>query len=203
LFSGYLTALSAEYREGVWNCRLQIPNLEITDLYRRLIREWFTDVLAGSGYRNFLKYLVAGDVRDFTRMLRGYLLKTASVFDVQHGHPESFYHGLVLGMLTGLDRTHIIRSNRESGFGRYDVALFPKAEVGGARKSRLGILMEFKRVSKATQLESAAKKALAQIDERRYETDLREYPVKRILAIGMAFSGKRVAVAHRMSELAT
>jgi hypothetical protein len=197
LFSGYLTADNVSYQEadGRARCRLRIPNREIGGLYRRHIEEWFSDTMGLTGYRAFLASLTEGRVEEFETRLREYLLDSMSHFDAQGRHPEKFYHGLVLGMIVGLSDTHTILSNRESGLGRYDVALFPRSPAAG--KPALGVLVEFKQTSDPSQLQAAAASALSQIDTRHYETELKQHPITGILKLGMAFAGKEVAIAHQ------
>jgi hypothetical protein len=195
LFSGYLTATGARHdRRGRITCRLFIPNQEVLGLYERHFEEWFSDAMSTKGYADFLNCLLTGKLDEFEARLKDYLRESASLFDVGERHPEKFYHGLVLGLISGLRDTHTVYSNRESGYGRYDVAVLPKA--GG----KLGILLEFKRVDDPAQLETAAAQALEQIDRRWYQTELQQHDVAQVLKIGMAFAGKRVAMKSAMSQ---
>ena len=131
-----------------------------------------------------------GQVEEFELQLQQYLLESMSYFDDSGKHPEKFYHGLVLGMMISLAKTYHIKSNHESGFGRYDVMLIPND------KSKLGIILEFKTVFKAQdKLEDAAQEALAQIKKRHYETELTQQGIQKILQLGLAFRGKEVCVA--------
>lgn len=198
LFSGYLTALSSEPAGTHTRCQLAIPNQEIRHLYEDIIMEWFRDTLHESGYRRFLNALVTGDLPEFETILREYLLRSASFFDVQDRNPERFYHGLVLGMIVGLRDTHVIHSNRESGRGRYDVALFPKVPSAAVAP---GILIEFKHTSNPGQLTAAAEAALAQIETQHYDAEPHQHAVERILSMGIAFCGKELALAHRWSSI--
>ena len=104
---------------------------------------------------------------------------------------ENFYHGLVLGLCAAMDNRFSITSNRESGEGRYDICLCPKND------KLPGILIELKAAKGCTEEELAllSEKALEQINDRKYETELMEKGVKSILKYGAAFSGKRVRVA--------
>ena len=101
-------------------------------------------------------------------------------------HPEKFYHGFVLGLIVSLADTHTVQSNKESGDGRYDVMLIPKDTT------QLGLILEFKVAEEGDTLSEVAEQALKQIDERNYETELRQKAIQKILKIGLAFRGKSV-----------
>jgi len=195
LFTGYLTASEPRSDHlGYITCQVRIPNQEVLGLYERNIKEWFTDKMSTQGYAELLTSLLAGNLDEFKARLEDYLRDSMSLFDTSGHHPEKFYHGLVLGLMCGLKDTHVVYSNRESGYGRYDMALLPKAD------GRLGLVMEFKRVDDPAQLESSAEQALRQIDERWYAAELRQYSVAQVLKIGMAFSGKRVGIRSARSQ---
>ena len=188
LFSGYLKVLHAEQKDDQVQCELLPPNYEVASLYRGIIRGWLSDPLGYEGHLIFLLSLTEARVDEFTRRLQKYLLQTASVFDVSGHEPEKFYHGLVLGMIVGLSETHEVHSNRESGYGRYDVLLIPKDP------QQWGIILEFK-VATESDLNVSAQDALAQIQRRDYATSLRQKGLENILQMGLAFKGKEVAVA--------
>ena len=104
------------------------------------------------------------------------------------GAAEGFYHGMMLGLVAGMSSKYIIRSNRESGDGRFDLVLEP-------RTSGLpGIIMEFKAEKEEEKLMSAAKEALLQIDEKKYDTDLKDRGIRDIVKYGVAFAGKKVEI---------
>lgn len=194
LFSGYLTAEQTKYNEeGQATCRLRIPNREIQGLYRRHIEEWFSDTMGQEDYGAFLRCLVTGNLEEFKARLQDYLQTSTSFFDGGQTHPEKFYHGLVLGLITGLRNTHLVYSNRESGYGRYDVAILPRESA--PKDQRLGVLLEFKVAKNKQPLSEAAEQALQQITDQRYPTELEQHPVERILKIGMAFCGKEVEIS--------
>lgn len=194
LFSGYLAAAAPCYdAQGRVLCRLSVPNLEVLGLYQRHIEEWFSDTMGRENYGDFLNCLVTGKVEEFEARLAEYLRESASFFDTGQRHPEKFYHGLVLGLIAGLKETHLIYSNRESGFGRYDIALLPRKT--SVVDQRLGILMEFKPAKDTEQLQDTARHALQQINTQHYQTKLEQHRIERILKIGLAFSGKQMAMA--------
>ena len=109
-----------------------------------------------------------------------------SFYDV--AHPESFYHGMMLGMTVWLDKKFTIQSNRESGYGRFDLALFPKT------KDLPGVLMEFKSAKSEEDLQREAEKAQQQMLERGYSASMKDAGVERIWCYGIAFFGKQVFV---------
>jgi hypothetical protein len=187
LFSGYLKVLHAERKDDQIQCELLAPNYEVASLYRGIVRGWLSDPLGYEGHLLFLLSLTEARVDEFTRRLQKYLLQTASIFDVSGKEPEKFYHGLVLGMIVGLSETHEVLSNRESGYGRYDVLLIPKDT------EQWGIIMEFK-VATESDLNVSAQDALAQIQRRDYAAALRQKGLTNILHMGLAFKGKEVAV---------
>jgi hypothetical protein len=196
LFSGYLTASDPHYdMQGRVTCQLRIPNLEVLGLYQRHIEEWFSDSMGVSDYRAFLASLVTGRLEEFEARLTDYLRESASFFDASQQHPEKFYHGLVLGLIAGLKETHLIYSNRESGYGRYDVAVLPKDNTPADQ--RRGILLEFKQVKDSERLKEAAQSALRQIDQQLYQTELERHKVRQVIKIGLAFSGKQMAMAAK------
>ena len=127
--------------------------------------------------------------------MKRFCRETLSYFDVKGDEPERFYHALVLGMLASLSKTHEVRSNRESGYGRYDVMLIPKD------RSKFGIIIEFKSIDEGT-LETAAKNALKQLDEQGYEMELQALGITKILKVGVAFKGKESLVLVGLPFLA-
>ena len=194
LFSGYLT-MAATPSYGI-PCKLQIPNIEVNELYRSMVLNWFKESIREPKYRLLLSSLASGDVKSFSQIFKEFISSSFSVFDVTQKEPERVYHAFVLGLLVGLKDRYQIKSNRESGLGRYDVILFPRD------LKDLGIVMEFKKVEIAgeSHLEAAANSALKQIEEKNYAQELLDEGVKRILYLGFAFSGKIVFITHKFRE---
>lgn len=188
LFSGYLT-LTETPTYGV-PCKLCIPNTEIRELYRSMIAEWFEMSIHNSKYHQLLESLVSGDIDTFVLIFQEFLLSSVSFFDISGDEPEKVYHAFVLGLLLGLKGRYDVKSNRESGYGRYDVLLIPH------NKNGLGIVMEFKKINpfEAIDLESAVASALTQIATRNYDKELRDRGISRILHVGLAFKGKNVSI---------
>ena len=135
------------------------------------------------------KALIEGDVRLFAKMLRKVVPAVFSYHDFGD-EPEKVYHALVAGLLTWITDTHEIKSNRESGYGRYDIMILPKD------MKQVGYVMEFKTVDKEDNetVESAVESALAQIEEKKYETELIERGIKNYKKLAIVFNGKDVTV---------
>jgi len=189
LLSGYLKATRCEHQGLKFQCILTPPNQEVSLLYPDIITYWFSESMTKKGYESFLKALVQGRIEEFTARLQDYLLESFSFFDVKGNRPEIFYHGFVLGLVVGLKETHEVKSNRESGYGVYDVMLIPKDN------NQLGLILEFKTVRSADQdLKESASKALQQIKERGYAAELQQKGIQKILSVGLAFRGKQVMI---------
>jgi hypothetical protein len=113
-----------------------------------------------------------------------------STFDTSGKQPEKFYHALILGMFVSLTKDYAIKSNRESGLGRYDVMIIPHD------RQKPGIVIEFKKVSafRKETLQKAVNAALKQIEEKQYATELAGMSIKQVIKLGIAFQGKKVLV---------
>lgn len=190
LASGYLKVVSATPIDIRMQCNLLIPNYEVLCLYQSIFTQWFSDRMGYEDYQSFLTNLLSGHVPDFIKMLQNFLLESASHFDVKGTHPEKFYHGFVLGLMASLHQTHIIKSNHESGYGRYDVMIIPRDIT------QRGVVMEFKNVQENEDINVIAKSALQQVNDKNYETELRQAGITAILKMGLAFKGKMVAVVY-------
>lgn len=194
LYSGYLT-IKATPAHGV-PCRLCIPNREVKELFQSLVIEWFDKSIDSDNYRLLLESLITGDIDTFSRAFQHFVISSFSIFDIPFNESEKIYHAFVLGMLVGLKGKYDIKSNRESGFGKYDVMVIPKDP------KKLGIIMEFKKVepSEANGLEKAAKLAIEQIEDKKYAQELFDRGITHILYLGLAFSGKKVVIDHKFKE---
>ena len=196
LNTGYLKIVSYQETDQGSLCQLSIPNQEIRNLYRKIIEQWLTDDY-GIECTLFIKQLLNGDIAAFEKGLQHILEQIASIHDFAK-KPEVFYHALIMGLTVGLSKhpDYILRSNRESGDGRYDYLILNK---------KLTIIMEFKIVKLMNKKENAqikllkqtAQEALKQIDEKKYMTEAIQYGAKKILKIGIAFSAKQFSVAHK------
>ena len=160
-----------------------------------MVTQWFSQ--AESDYNDFLKALLLGDVDAMNEYMNRVALVTFSSFDTgKHpsvkSEPERFYHGFVLGLMVNLQDRYYITSNRESGFGRYDILLEPKHTSDDA------IIIEFKvqNIRREKNLEDTLRCALQQIEEKKYDTELLKKGIspKRIRKYGFAFFGKEVLI---------
>ena len=200
LASGYLNVKGRRVEEnpyGEWRelYELEITNFEVKVMFRSMIRGWFAT--ASSSYNYFIKALLQDDVRAMNRYINRIALATFSFFDSgsrpsQESEPERFYHGFVLGLIVDLEDQYIITSNRESGFGRYDVMMEPRD------KKRPAVIMEFKVFDpdEEKELSDTVDSALRQIEAKRYDTVLAERGIseENIRKYGFAFRGKEVLI---------
>ena len=206
LASGYLKAESYELNEdtGADLYELALTNKEVQIMFQKMIRKWFTR--SGTVYNGFIRALLQDDVKSMNAYMNRVALATFSYFDSGRNpsmetQPERFYHGFVLGLAVELADRYIITSNRESGFGRYDVMMEPKNKTDNAiinNCCRNAIIIEFKVRDSGEEksLADTADAALKQIEEQRYEADLenRGFSGDRIRKYGFAFEGKEVLI---------
>lgn len=194
--SGYLKVEEIEYKGMTlepWY-HLAITNLETISMFSNMFKGWFAT--ASANYNEFIKAMLGGNVKAMNLYMNDIALATFSSFDVgkhfsQRSQPERFYHGFVLGLLVEVRDLYEIRSNRESGYGRYDVMLIPKT------KENDGIILEFKvKESEEKMLEETVQTALAQIESKKYDAELLELGVSKehIRHYGFAFEGKKVLI---------
>lgn len=165
---------------------LQIPNLEILRLFTREIAQNFTGYRGVSDITNMMDEMLKGNAVLFEEDLNRILRNSVSYHDAANG--ESFYHGMMLGFCVLLKDTHIVESNRESGYGRFDLALIP------TDRRYYGVIMEFKRAADEGQLEEKALEALAQIEELSYIAEFQQRQIEKVWKYGIAFCGKKVCL---------
>ncbi len=200
LASGYLKAESYEFNEdtGADSYELALTNKEIQIMFRKMIRKWFNR--SGTVYNGFIRALLQDDVKSMNAYMNRVAMATFSYFDSgknpsMETQPERFYHGFVLGLAVELADRYIITSNRESGFGRYDVVMEPK------RQEDCAVIMEFKvrDPMEEKNLEETASEALLQIERKKYAVALesRGIALERIRKYGFAFEGKTVLIKNK------
>ncbi len=193
LFSGYLTLVQPPNLSRTrFSCKLAIPNQEILTLFQDMIQDYFSEVFSTS-LPEILKDLIAGNVQAFSTKFEALVMNVFSSHDVPKDEPERVYHAFVLGLLASLqEENYEIKSNRESGLGRYDVCLFPKNSEG------LGIVIEFKKATEGEKdLKALACLAITQIQSLNYITELKSRGIQKILALGIAFQGKLVSIKDK------
>ncbi len=168
--------------------KVKLPNNEIKDLFRSIIRDWFSNKVEGNDLRSILEDLITLRLEDFERKFKKLVVEMFSFFDVGENTAENFYHAFVLGMLVGLKDKYFVKSNRESGYGRYDIMLEPKDKNGNS------FIMEFKIAEDMEEesLEKLIEEAKKQIEEKKYEQELKERGFINITKMIFAFKGKEV-----------
>ena len=198
LSSGYLKINQApkDAAASSQNYHLSLTNHEVDVMFRRMIDGWFKKYTPN--YNAFVKALLADDVRAMNHYINRIALETFSFFDTgkvpsASSEPERFYHGFVLGLMVDLQDKYHITSNRESGFGRYDIMLEPVA-IGQSD----AIILEFKVIDPESEadLNETVKNALEQIRHKQYDAQLlaRGFRADQIRAYGFAFQGKQVLI---------
>ncbi|MBD5395549.1 MAG: AAA family ATPase [Lachnospiraceae bacterium] len=202
LSSGYLKtknleSCSSDYQEWKIIYELEITNFEVKVMFRSMVKKWFGGV--SSAYNDFVKALLNDDLKAMNIYMNDIAMATFSYFDTGKNpartEPERFYHGFVLGLLVELSDKYLLTSNRESGFGRYDVMLEAKNKNGSTMDDC--IIMEFKvQDTEEEDLSDTVKRALEQIEEQEYASILsaRGIPEENIRKYGFAFCGKKVLI---------
>ena len=191
LACGYLKVQEKKLQGGKWKVKVKIPNEELYSIFEDEILTSLHENLYSDQLLHFLEALLQQETQTIKQFLEQLLLESISNFDTL----ERFYHGLMLGLVVSFREYYQIRSNRESGEGRYDLMLLPK------EKEKPGILFEFK-IKEATEtLEHAADRALKQIQEKKYDTELLQAKVSYVIKYGIAFDKKKVAVKVKQTIL--
>ena len=205
LASGYLKVVSSEelnlIRESDNEYELALTNREILFMFRKMILRWFSP--AKHETNEFIRALISGDIESMNEYMNDVALNTFSSFDSgkhnsERKAPENFFHGFVLGLIVDQTENYIITSNRESGYGRYDIMLEP---IDKTNEKLPGIVIEFKVINprKENSLEETVASALEQIEEKNYDAELIKRGVKEenIHHYGFAFKGKEVLIDGR------
>ena len=198
LASGYLKVekYQADLEGKRFEYELSLTNLEVKIMFEDMIKDWFAEFTPA--YNEFVKALLLGNVKAMNTYMNRVALTTFSYFDTGKipsiSEPERFYHGFVLGLLIELDGRYVVKSNRESGFGRYDVIMEP------VKTGDYAYILEFKVHDPEDEksLKDTVKEALKQIDEMHYDVSLKEKGIDaaRIRKYGFAFEGKKVLIGE-------
>ena len=189
LGTGYLKVEeTVDLARGIY--KVKLPNREIKELFRGIVEGWFRNKVIGNDLNSILKDLITLNIKEFEKKFRVLVKEMFSYMDVGENTAENFYHAFVLGMLVGLKDTYYVNSNRESGYGRYDIMLEPKDKNGNS------FIMEFKVLDDMEEktIEDTIKNAKKQIEEKRYEENLKERGFKNITKMVYAFKGKEVEI---------
>ena len=187
--TGYLKVTEVvDLAESIY--KVKIVNNEIRILFSQIIREWFSNKVIGNDLNSIMKDLVTLNLEEFKEKFKILVMQMFSYMDVGRDTAENFYHAFVLGMLVSLKDTYVVNSNRESGMGRYDIMLEPKD------KNANSFIMEFKvfKQDKEKDIEETIANAKKQIEDKQYETSLRERGFTNITKMVFAFDGKEVKV---------
>ena len=205
LASGYLKVISSEElnltRESENEYELGLTNREILFMFRKMILRWFSP--AKMETNGFVMALIGGDIESMNEYMNDVALNTFSLFDSgkhnsERKAPENFFHGFVLGLIVDQTENYIITSNRESGYGRYDIMLEP---IDKTNEKYPGIVIEFKVINprKESSLEETVAAALKQIEDKNYDAEIIKRGVKEenIHHYGFAFRGKEVLIDGR------
>lgn len=190
LVAGYLKTPKKELQgDGAWLCEVSIPNREIAAVYKSEILSHLMQIGAmGRGTANKIaESLYAHDTKKLQDGIEEYMMKSISFYDAG---AEGFYHGLVLGLVALMDNQYKIRSNRESGDGRYDISMLPR------ENKYPGMIMELKwgKDLSDEELDTLSAEALNQINENAYDTEMKEERILDIIKFGIAFSGKKLKI---------
>ena len=186
VLAGYLKIVSRRLVIDTWAYVRAIPNREVRSIYRNEILSRLSPGRTTSYLMTTMENLMAGNGTAFAKGLQDILMKVASVYDT--ANREAFYHGLLLGMTTLLVPEYEVKSNRESGLGRYDLAIYP------THSGQCGAILEFKAAGSSDELLKKAQDARRQIDEKGYETDFKDRGITKVLKYGIAFCGKQVVL---------
>ena len=197
LACGYLKVLKKEEKKVPGKpvlYDLKLTNAEVEDMFYNMVHGWIDET--SETYNDFVNALLLGDKKAMNVYMNRVALQTFSYFDTgknpSYDEPERFYHGFVLGLIVDLAQEYVITSNRESGFGRYDVVIEPKDMEKDA------FILEFKvhDAEDEETLKDTVQSALAQIEEKQYAAQLilRGIPEEHIHSYGFAFEGKKVLI---------
>ncbi len=185
VFSGYLKAFNPKRVGNKLHYELKIPNIEVNIEFENILKTWFAESYTNEKVYDLLRSLTDGDVKLFEQILGDFILNTLSYFDTAGKNVEKVYQAFLLGIFVNLIDNYEIKSEQESGHGRYDIALIPHD------KTKLAIIMELKSINKKETKTKVLSEAIKQMKERQYSVSIRNRGYERILEFAVTFDGKR------------
>ena len=190
LLSGYLTMRTCKLIDGRYHAQLVIPNKEVHVMFEENIIHW-TEEMAPDGRRGLrllYRAMFAGAEEEFEELLSAMVVNTLSYHDMRDDSPEAVFQAFILGAMLSLRDEYMVKSNRESGYGRYDLALIPK------KPGKPGVIFEFKRLRKRRNEtpQQALDAAQAQMLKLDYDADQREAGADPVVKWAVAFQGKQL-----------
>ena len=196
LFSGYLKLVSKVFDEQRQEGVFQIPNIEIKTIFKDSVLYWFSKSQTYNKFNVVLENLKKGRIRDFSKYFADFIRMTCSYYDFADSEPEKVYHALVLGMMVQLQTEYRITSNRESGYGRYDVMLHP------LQPNLPAFVFEFKKFDAEDEesIQETLSSAMQQMKTNNYAATLQQEGHTDIHLIAIAFKGKEVKMVYEEAE---
>ena len=192
LFSGYLRIVNKELVKNKQVGDFQIPNIEIHTIFEDSILYWFSKSQSYNKFNIVLENLKKGRLEDFEDYFGDFIQRVCSYYDFADNEPERVYHSLVLGMMVQLQSDYRITSNRESGFGRYDIMLHP------LKTTLPAYIFEFKKFNakRETSMDDSLNAAMLQMKTKNYAATLQQEGHSNIHLIAIAFKGKEVKMQY-------
>jgi hypothetical protein len=192
LFSGYLKLVSKVFDEQRQEGEFQIPNIEIKTIFKDSVLYWFSKSQTYNKFNVVLDNLKKGRIKDFSKYFADFIRMTCSYYDFADSEPEKVYHALVLGMMVQLQTEYRITSNRESGYGRYDVMLHP------LQSNLPAFVFEFKKFDAEDEesIQETLSSAMQQMKTNNYAATLQQEGHSNIHLIAIAFKGKEVKMVY-------
>ena len=195
-FAGYITAIDHLFEGSKHYYTLAIPNEEIAELYKKLVKGAIGRTFSSSKLIDLHRALIAGDDHVFGNLLEDFICSMCSFHDLPKNYIERSLHLFILGLLASLQERYIVKSNLESGFGRYDICLHPRKGIKDP-----AVILEFKK-GKDNELEKLADEALQQIRENRYESLARDFGYKgKVICYGIAGFKKRLVTKMEIRNI--
>jgi hypothetical protein len=192
LFSGYLKLIKKEFINGDLHGHFAIPNQELLSIFRTSVMHWFVKSETYDRFKVVMENMKKGQLKDFSKYFADFIKNACSYYDFADKEPEKIYHALVLGMMVHLQSDYRISSNRESGYGRYDIVLHP------LKQELPGFVFEFKKFDEEDEesIQQTLDSAFQQMLEKEYANILVQEGCERIHHIAIAFKGKEVKMRY-------